>query len=390
MAKILSIGQAIYREKNSIQISEPDDWGWFYRSEDGDMLLIQVHKDIWGKWVRTIPFSVFPNPRIDVTDLKVDDRNDLPYTVKARIVGMDSKNKKAKSAQVIFKRVSLTRFSNLNSDETVENAYLEPESGYRPTLFIFMLGGTGSGKTCWLNALNIPQIQDKIFSQRHIYYFDQRPRTDVAPEGTNPGTIIFHPFFLSKKRNKKDMRAVVFIVDISGEIGNYKIKDSQFEILRDSIGELASGIFVVRSEKWLLGQEIIQNDPSEFIILDLLQRDNDLDEDKFCYILTCADKIKKILEEKKENVNLDLAPDSPIFTQTDCTAKQMYENMAIASDLMKRRDGTIGNSPCFAVSCCSNTGRKDDKTGREILDFDAGYNADLPIVYMLQRLVKTR
>jgi len=389
MAKILSIGQAVYREANSIQISEPDDWGWFYRSEDGDMLVIQVHKNIWGKWVRTIPYHVLPNPQIDVTDLKVEHRNDLPYSVKARIVSKDRNNKKAKSAPVLFKRISLDRFSHLESKESVENAYLEPESGYRPTLFFFMLGGTGSGKTCWLTALSTGTIQDKIFSQRHIHYFDQSPETIVAPDGTKPETIIFHPFFLSKKRNKKDMRAVVFIVDISGEIGNYKRRDPQFEILRDSIGELASGLFVVRSEKWLLGQKIIQNDPSEFIILDLLQRDNDLDEDKFCYILTCADKIKDMLE-KGEDIRLDLAPDSPIFTQTDCTAKQMYENMAIASDLMKRRDGTIGNSPCFAVSCCSNTGKKDDKTGREFLDFDAAYNADLPIVYMLQRLVKTR
>lgn len=394
MAKILRIGQAVYREKNSIQISEPNDWGWFYRSEDGDMLVIQVHKNIWGKWVRTIPYHVLPNPQIDVTDLKVIHRNDLPYSVKARIVSNDRNNKKTESEPVPFKRISLKRFRNLKSDETVENAYLEPESGYCPTLFIFMLGGTGNGKTCWLSALKTTEIKRKIFSQRHIHYFEPKQGIDVAPDGTKMETIIFHPFFLSKKSDNDEdddnIKAVVFIVDISGEIGNYRRREPQIEILRDSIGELASGIFVVRNEKWLLGQEIIQNDPTEFIILGLLQQeDNDLSKDKFCYILTCADKIKDMLE-KGEDIRLDLAPDSPIFTQTDCTAKQMYENMAIASDIMKRRDGTIGNSPCFAVSCCSNTGKKDDKTGREFLDFDAGYNADLPIVYMLQRLVKTR
>ena len=390
MTKILSIGQAVYIEQNSIQISETDDWGWFYRSEDGDILVIQVHKNIWGKWVRTIPFSVLPNPQIDVTDLRVEDRNDLPFRVKARIVSKNKNNKKTKSAFVPFKRISLTRFSNLNSDETAENAYLEPESGYHPTLFIFMLGGTGSGKTCWLKALSTPKIQDKIFSQRHIHYFYRGTDTGVAPEPTKMGTITFHPFFLSKKRDRK-VQAVVFIVDVGGEIGNYKREDPEILILQDSIGELASGIFVVRSEKWLFGQGIILNDPNEFIILDLLQQeDNDLSEDKFCYILTCADTIKEVLENRGTNVNLNLAPDSPIFTQTDCSTEQMYQNMAIASDIMKTKDGTIGNSPCFAVSCCSNTGIKDDKTGRELLDFGKGYNADLPIVYMLQRLVKTR
>lgn len=378
MTKILNIGEAVYLEKTSIQISRPDDWGWFYRSEDGDILVIQVHKNIFGKWVVSKP-SGQQNVQIDVTDVDVEPRNGLPYKVSARI-RIGNKNTIA-----IFKRISLKRYADLNPNEDIKEASLVVNSGYYPSLFIFMLGATSNGKTCWLHALNTYAVQERVFRQHRIFYFGLKDEIIPPLKPTEVSKITFNDFFLCKKR-KKIIQAAVFIVDLAGEINNLGNEDEKVEMLRKSIKRYASGIFVVRNEKWLFGRENRQNDPSEYILLHLAQEPDDdaLGEDKFCYILTGADRIKDAIDKKEQYAaKLNLTSDSPIFCPTDCSSEQMYQNMAIASDIMKTRDGSIGDSPCFAVSCCCDT--EDEK-----LDFGKGYNADLPIVYMLQRLVKIK
>ena len=60
---------------------------------------------------------------------------------------------------------------------------------------------------------------------------------------------------------------------------------------------------------------------------------------------------------------------------------QMYENWAITSYIIQQRDSNNAtNSPCFTVSSGCENGQ----------DFDCslGYNAELPLVYMLKSLVK--
>ena len=110
-----------------------------------------------------------------------------------------------------------------------------------------------------------------------------------------------------------------------------------------------------------------------------------LTEKDICYILTCADRIKKAIEDDPEkDEHLNIASSSPIFRQTDGSKKQimdnMADNMAITSSTMRRREELIGNSPCFAVSSC---GEVENENGELLLDFGQGYNAELPLVYML-------
>jgi len=378
MTKLLSIGEAVYLEKTLIRISKPDDWGWFYRSEEGDILIIQVHKNIFGKWGISIPDGQ-QNVQIDVKDIKVVPRNGLPYKVSARIKIGD------KYTTAPFKRISLKRYAELAHDVDIKEASLVPNSGYYPSLFIFMLGATSNGKTCWLHALNTYAVQERVFRQHPVFYFGLKDEVIPPLPPTAVSEITFNDFFLCKRGNNR-IQAVVFVVDLAGEINNCKNEDPKVMMLRESIERFASGIFVVRNEKWLFRQEINQNDPSEYILLELLQEpDNAFSADKFCYILTGADRVKKILENKGTDEKINLTPDSPVFRPTDCSPEQMYQNMAVAADIMKTRDGRIriGNSPCFVISCCGDT--EDGK-----LDFRNSCNADLPIVYMLQMLVKIR
>jgi|GEM_PF-3689428 len=384
MTKILGIGEAIYLEGTSIQISRPDDWGWFYRSSDGDYLVIQVRKNIFGKYKPVIPADINQNIQVsetDITDLKVDDRkNGLPDAVSARIkIGN-------KRVHAHFQRISLKRYDELATNGDVKEAMLESHSGYFPSLLIFMLGATSSGKTCWLHALNTRSIRDKVLRQRHINYFGQEQNVVERLDPTKLTKIKFNKFFL---RRGKKIQALVFIVDLAGEVNDLNQEDKDYVMLRESIREYASGIFVVKNGKSLLKHETVQHDPGEFILLDLLQDDNGLDEDKFCYILTCVDKIQEIIKnDTGKQDEFDLTPDCPIFRSTDSSLEQMYENMAIASYIMK--DRIIGDSPCFAVSCCSDTGTTNEETGKEFLDFGNGYNSDLPLVYMLKKLVKIK
>ena len=393
MTKILNIGEAVYRRGNSIKISEPDDWGWYYNSGDGDVLVIQVRKSIFGKYKPIIPSYINQTPVnqniqinvTDITDLEVHDNKNsrLPETVEATIKISNKRNR------VSFQRISLKSYSELPANGDIKEALLEPYSGYYHSLFIFMLGATSSGKSCWIHALKTRAVQERVRSQRHIHYFGQEEDVVEKLEPTNINKrIVFNRVFLCKRKSKK-IQTVVFIVDLAGEVNDLNREDKEYTMLRTSIREYASGIFVVKNGETMLTQGVAKHAPGEFILLDLLQDENDLGEDKFCYILTCADKIKAALEKdtaKQDKFNL--VPDSPIFSPTDCSTEQMYQNMAIASYIMK--DRIIEDSPCFVVSCCSNTGTINEQTGKELLDFGKGYNSDLPLVYMLKKIVKIK
>jgi len=387
MTRLLSIGEAIYRDGTSIQISKPDDWGWYYRNEEGDVAVIQVHKDFFGKWVKSVPY---PDKQQNVA-IKMDIHHvnetkgaeGLPKDVFATI----SKGNKIIETTFPLKRISVKGFFEGGQDVP----FLEPESGYYPTLFIFMLGSMSNGKTCWLTSLGSGAVRRRVQRERTISYFHVL-KSEIDKSGPTGHQEIppFKPFFLYKSGNEnKTIQAVVFIVDLGGEISNCRTTDPKVLILQDTIKRFASGIFVVRNAKWLFNQnnhEINRYDPSEYILLHLAQEpDNAFSEDKFCYILTGADILKKDIESKKEiDEELNLTSGSPIFKQAENT-EQMYENMAIASYIMKTRDGSIGDSPCFAVS--SGCATKDEQ-GNPGLDYRQSYNADLPIIYMLQRLIK--
>ncbi len=383
MTKLLGIGDAIYKEGTSIQISKPDDWGWYYRNDEGDVAVIQVKKNWMGKWVKSIPCpDKQQNIEIEVAlyNNKVSrEKNGFPYEVLAEI------RKKGSREKVItpLKRISLKRYF-----EDGQVTELVKESGYYPTLFIFMLGSTTNGKTCFLNSLGTSAVRKRV-QRRQIRYFNVE-RTEIKKplDPTKLEVIEFKPFYFLLKENGKDKNKVIaFIVDLAGESINCEDPKNAAVILRNSIREYASGIFVVRSAKWLINQKdqiINQYDPSEYIFQHL---DDDI-KDKLCYVLTGADLLKKELEcnrlDKKLSEELNLTPDGPIFRPVGNT-EQMYENMAITSYIMNIFDADIVDSPCFAVSCCCDI---EDEKGNKLLDFGQSYNTDLPITYMLQRLIK--
>ena len=255
-------------------------------------------------------------------------------------------------------------------------AFLVEDSGYYPTRFFFVLGATGSGKTCWLHALQTESVRDRIFRNSNILYFLNQPEQ----------TRFQRYYLVNKEGGKEKVKEVVFVVELAGEINDLDRQQNSIEMIRQSIKKYASGIFFVRNDEWLFGdRDDNRTDPAEFILRDLMKGSYALTEKDICYILTCADRIKKAIEDDPEkDEHLNIASSSPIFRQTDGSKKQimdnMADNMAITSSTMRRREELIGNSPCFAVSSC---GEVENENGELLLDFGQGYNAELPLVYML-------
>ena len=394
MTNIQGPGKAVYLEGLKFQFSEPDDWGWFYQlDEDGKIvsLLIRAYKKFFGWTVEILEFDD-KNEEIIIDKGSIDERNGFLHSFSVHL-----KNKPTIDFTQQH-RVSLKRYERwkrgIDKDKT---PYLVPESGYYPSLFFFMLGAPGNGKTCWLNALKYPDIKDRATSQHdNLFYPGEESDELVKPASTNINEIILKTFYLRGNKDKK-IKALVFVVDLGGEINraanvinNQAEKEAKAAILK-TIRDNAAAIFVVRSERWLLRLRTEQSknecgaDPNENIF-NILQDEKKIE---FCYILTGVDRIKKIIEEKPEQAGkCVLTPDSPIFHNTNKSESQMYENMAIASHIMKKRDTdrNIGDDdPCFAVSCGSDLLVQEEKKeldplphlplgkGQEPIDYDEFY-----------------
>ena len=363
--KCLKPGEAVFLEGSTIQISEPDDWGWFYTNEEeGYRVVIKVKKTLggFGKWKAEF---VEAEDDVEIVSIDVLTKNDLPYQVLARI-----KKGNVLTNEVLFKRISLKRWHIMKELGGERGFYLEDvelvsDSGYYPTYFFFVQGEPGSGKTCWLNALSTPVVQAKLMAHG-IYNFDA-PDPHLRPN-CDDEKILFKKFFL-REDEMTELEKLVFVVDLSCEINDVRNNENSIRILQSGVEKYASGIFVVRNEKWLFGKTQCRDREEFYFHVDI----------PVCNILTGADRIKKaLLEGKEEAVNFNLTPDSPIFRWTN-----MYENMAVSSDIILNRDKMLEYYPCFTVSSCSDA---KDEQGNEALDFSKGYNADLPLEFMLQDL----
>lgn len=401
------IKDAIYKDNNSMINTSPiDDWGWYCKDKEEDKLLIirVVKKSVFSrKWE---PEIIVGSEVID--DIKIDGVdviNKRPYEIRASI--------KIKNVwePVTFDqecRISISYYENLKNkkngtsenvkEETSENVKEEnsenvimsevsliPDSGYYSSYLFFMLGSTASGKSCWIYALNTSNVRNRAMRQyepKSLCYCRENATLADTFLPTDITKIEFNDFTVTKNSDDPNKK-LVFIVDLGGEVANSKAKDQKTIDRRNivtRIRSLATGIFVVRNEKWLYEKQDAkanETDPAELLYKKLRIGEHPLLENQFCYILTGADRIQKAITEDTElGERLELASNSPIFSQAE-DQKQMDMNMAITHSIMKKRDERIKTSPCFAVSNCGDT--EDGK-----LDFKKNYNVELPFIYILK------
>lgn len=390
---ILGIGKAVYLDGTQIRVSKPDDWGWFYDSlkvskekskDNGDkggidddrvFFVIKVIK-IFRSWKVIIIDKSDNVESIEVVDddeYRPDKRNGLLYSFHVRI---------NTETDIFLEDSSRVSIRSYKRSKNADNAQLISESGYYPSLFFFMLGNTSCGKTCWNYALNTAKVMTDVKRRydnkdREVKYdVDKRPPRTGKFQPTKHSDVKFDTCINLCKKDNDEIKARAFVVDIAGEVANIQNNEQTQKQLRDSIRRYAAGVFVIRNTEWLFRELDNCNSDPERLISKL--RQFDISKDKFCYILTSADKIKKAIEEDpKKGCTFSLTPDSPIFYPA---GEQEYENWAITSYIMKERGEDIENSPCFTISSGCEDGD----------DFycDKGYNAELPLVYMLKSLVK--
>ena len=396
MTTKVEIGRAVYIDDAAIQFSNHEDWGWICQVNNGGELLscviqlTKIKKKLLvgfsnpfskGEWKADIledSLNDNKDNKIEVVALDfVQEVNGLPFKFTATIK-INDKTFHTSSDQE--KRISLAYYKNKHD----MNRRLVPVSGYYPSYFFFMLGSTKSGKSCWLHALNTDKVRNRAIKQCKPWNITYSKSEAENTEPLKPTEVndfkesAFNSFDLETTREQVH----VFVVDVAGEINKREKRKTEPNIgnILGSILPYAAGIFVVYNKEWFFKepQEKDEIDPFDTII-DLKR--GGLTEDKFCYILTGGDRIKKDVEkDSTKGEEYSLTSQSPILRPTDGSEEQMLENMAIASNFMKERDERVGNSPCFVVSCCSDT-----EDGR--LEFKDAYNAELPIVYMLRSLI---
>lgn len=337
MAKYLNVGEAIYIEgKTKIKVSESEDWGWCY-GEDSGHVIIKLDKSGNGAYTAEVVEQTITeeNEEVLVDDVRVrpHPKNNYPWKVSARII---CKSKKINKTVLFQERVSLSRLSQLKgSDYEMNEIFLIKKSGYYPTLFFFMLGSTGNGKTCWVTALSSREAKNNL-RLNNIHYFE--PYTKETPAPTLHNEVNFKTFFLSKG-NEEDTTALIFVVDLGGEVNNLNLKNEDTRHIRDlDIDEYASGVFVVRNEKWLFsGETIDANDPDEYIF----QLNNNTEK---CYILTGADRIKEILEGKDLDQDLKEALKWDLGLTFDNVENEEYKKLKeklLASDFSSEQYETL-------------------------------------------------
>lgn len=301
-------------------------------------------------------------------------------------------------------RISLSYYTDYicgNNNVIVTKARLIPDSGYYPSHFFFMLGATSNGKSCWLYALNTRKVRAKAMIQyknssglKLVYFGNNQSANVDTIDATQVDEIKFYSCQINKNKdeeNKDKDKEVVFIVDLAGEISNLSNDDPKIDNIVLRICSYASGVFVVRNHKWLLDGEIKDSDPNENIYKNLMGGTNPISQNKVCYILTGTDIIKEeINKDPAKGEPHYITPDSPIFSQAE-TKDQMYLRMALTSDIMKRLEPLVGDSPCFPVSSCSpqkdeNGNPMKNEKNKELLTFKESCNVELPFIYMLEQV----
>lgn len=327
-------GDAVYLEGDTtIKISEPSDWGWLYQenNNNGESYTVVIKKD-GENWpiVHKEYHGIDDMTDIQATDVRVDE-NELIRSVSA-MIHIKKRTGSYYTDTKDFKRISITRFNHLKDQKDqgkiidYNAAKLIDGTGYHPSIFLFMLGATSNGKSCWINALSNPDAIRRL-GQHNIINLNPLGITPVVLlKPTDPNSIPpFKNFFLN--RGEQEWPEVdIYIVDLGGEISNIKSEDEKQKLIRNTIQPHAAGIFVVRNEKWLLENEIKDSDPLN-LIHDLSQ--NRKLKNKFCYILTCADRLKEVLESKEHYTALKTA----LKKINDVFAQETSPNGALVREL---------------------------------------------------------
>lgn len=380
---VFEIGKALYIQEGAICISEKEDWGWHYQDNEGHNFVFSLKKGGFG-WKAIVEGKNAGN--VTLTEVEPTLINHCPESVKCRVRYGNEKATHPLSRNQNH-RISLRRY---REDES-QYVYLERNTGYYPSWLVPLLGATSSGKSCWLYALRTMKVSTEL---RKLVpcAFNVDPTQSSVPlrlEATQVGKERFVPVPIMGEKN--EIRAMVYFVDLAGEIGALEDRGNLQGNMQASIRSYASGLIVMRDVNDLNGKQNVGN-PTNLLLQMTASGGLPL---RVCFVLTGADQICKNRELQER---LLFTEKSPVFealgSMEDSTVTKekrkdnMYMHMAIAADLLNRG----GVNPlkekvaCFIVSSCTEVTDSQGETSKK-LDFSNAKNVELPAAYMLEWLV---
>ena len=369
---MFEIGEALYIQEGAISISEPADWGWHYQDNEGHNFVFSLKEEGFG-WKATVVSENSGNNKVVLTDVEVESINGNPESVRCRVkFGSDSASHPISRNQ--SHRISLARYR----EDKRQYVHLERNTGYYPSWMVPLLGSTSSGKSCWLHALRTMRVAENLKRfVPHVVNVDPTQNTTMLKlKATQVGQERLVPVPIVDKKNM--IKAMVYFVDLAGEIGDFEDRGNLQGNMQASIRSYASGLIVTRDINDLAGKPSVGNPVK--LLLDMTASGGL--PPRVCLVLTGADRIrssewlqKRLLYTKK----------SPVFEEVVSMPgdekDNMYKHMAIASDLLNRGGvNPLGeNAACFVVSSCTEQG--------DSLDFSDSKNVELPAAYMMEWLV---
>lgn len=382
--RMFGYGDALYIQEGAICISRLKDWGWHYQDNEGHNFVFSLKKDGF-EWKATVEGKNTGN--VILTEVEPTLIHDYyPESVKCRVRYGNEKATHPLSCNQSH-RISLQRY---REDES-HPVHLERNTGYYPSWLVPLLGSTSSGKSCWLYALRTMKVSTEL---RKLVpcAFNVDPTQSSVPlrlEATQVGKEHFVPVPILGEKN--EIQAMVYFMDLAGEIGALEDRGRLQVNMQASIRSYASGLIVMKDINDLDGKPNIGN-PTNLLLQ--MAASGGLPP-RVCCVLTGADQICKNRELQER---LLFTEKSPVFealgSMKDSTITKekrkdnMYMHMAIAADLLNRS----GVNPlqekvaCFIVSSCTEITDSQGETSRK-LDFSNAKNVELPAAYMLEWLV---
>jgi hypothetical protein len=299
------------------------------------------------------------------------------------------------------------RISKASLQETRKRSFL-PNSGYYPTIFIYMLGAVGAGKSCFVGASKTHKVADglvKLLPNGMDTLYAQAVQKPLP--STELASVAKYAFEILDREG--GVSSLAFLVDLSGELTidhsqsreigqgikleggctNNANKQTAHRILKQ-VSELSDALVVVLDERVFLPNSEIQGDVNQ--LLRHFRRQKRLPK-HVCVVGTRSDVLQELLLDQRAKLDLKgamLCPNSPVFSsavEKKNPREAMLKHMAIAKDVLSCQVDLPANTGYFFVQSLSET--KDLQTGDRLFDFTSERNVELVMAYLVERLVRT-
>lgn len=366
---------------------------WAFGVGDGVFLVPYRSNGRWHVTVLPIGDAAKSIAKAEIEPGSLILANGLPRMFSAKLTYQNDKTR----------NLRLRHTDRFDREALMRNETLHLFGGYYPTVTIGLLGTVGAGKSCLQHSLCINTTLDRaakllgganVISTAKDTKVARLPRNAISSFDGTPFEVTTQG---KSKRKAQKIELVVF--DTGGEIsllqnhsqsvfqhGSYRISD---RLLADEVLDKArflDGVLVV-----VKGTSLLEDGKRPLGDIEGLLRLYSEENGNIRKIVAISEA--DVLQQKLKQAEsahasrsvlangARLHSSSPVFNRVN-TEEDLRRHMALASDLLRdtHRYNFSEDMPVCLVSACR-------EEGGDMMDFESGFNQEVPFVWLLQHLV---